>query len=170
MGSFFQMKISPMMFRLNNLVNKIFSDEKFSSLFYGEISSDKKGLFLYANAGHNPPMFYSSQKKIIHYLEPTGTLLGVASNSRFDTDSINFKPGDVLVVFSDGIVEAANDKFEFFGEKKLENIILKYHESTPREIVYKILEEVQIFSTNDSKYQDDKTVVVIKRFESNNGN
>ena len=170
MGSFFQMKISPMMFRLNNLVNKIFSDEKFSSLFYGEISSDKKGLFLYANAGHNPPMFYSSQKKIIHYLEPTGTLLGVASNSRFDTDSINFKPGDVLVVFSDGIVEAANDKFEFFGEKKLENIILKYHESTPREIVYKILEEVQTFSTNDSKYQDDKTVVVIKRFESNNGN
>ncbi|GAB4131939.1 MAG: hypothetical protein Fur0015_05670 [Ignavibacteriales bacterium] len=167
MGSFFQMKISPMMFRLNNLVNKIFSDEKFSSLFYGEISSDKKGLFLYANAGHNPPMFFSSKSKKIHYLEPTGALLGVAPNSRFETDSINFQPGDFLVIFSDGIVEAANDKFEFFGEAKLESIIHKNYNASPREIVYKILEEVQIFSTNESKYQDDKTVVVIKRLENN---
>jgi len=166
MASFFQMKISPMMFRLNNLVNKIFSDEKFSSLFYGEISSDKKGLFLYANAGHNPPMFYSSKKKKIFYLEATGALLGVASNSRFDTDSINFEPGDFLVIFSDGIVEAANDKFDFFGEKKLEDIIKSKSHLSPRELVYKILEEVQIFSTNESKYQDDKTVVVVKRFEN----
>lgn len=166
MASSFQMKISPMMFRLNNLVNKIFSDEKFSSLFYGEISSDKKGLFLYANAGHNPPMFYSRRNKKIIYLEPTGALLGVAPNSRFETDSINFEPGDFLVIFSDGIVEAANDKFEFFGEKRLEEIIKKYNNLSPREIVYKILEEVQIFSTNDSKYQDDKTVVVVKRLNN----
>lgn len=166
MASFFQMKISPMMFRLNNLVNKIFSDEKFSSLFYGEISSDSKGLFLYANAGHNPPMFFSKRQKKIYYLEPTGALLGVAPNSRFETDSINFQAGDFLVIFSDGIVEAANDKFEFFGEKKLEDIIKKNHLLSPREIVYKILEEVQIFSTNESKYQDDKTVVVVKRLDN----
>ena len=54
MAGNFQIKISPMMNMMNNLVNKIFSDDKFSTLFYGELSNDAKGLFLYANAGHNP--------------------------------------------------------------------------------------------------------------------
>ncbi|MCB0752951.1 MAG: serine/threonine-protein phosphatase, partial [Ignavibacteriae bacterium] len=100
MAGNFQMKISPMMNRMNALVNKIFSDDKFSSLFYGELSNDKKGLFLYANAGHNPPMFYSNKTKEICLLEPTGPLLGPAPNSTYDTDSINFSPGDLLVIFS----------------------------------------------------------------------
>ncbi len=61
MTTTFQLKISPLMNRMNELVNKIFSDDKFASLFYGEISTDKKGLFLYANAGHNPPIFYQKE-------------------------------------------------------------------------------------------------------------
>ncbi len=166
MASTFQMKISPMMFRLNNLINKIFSDDKFTSLFYGELSTDKKGLFLYANAGHNPPLYFTAKQKGITYLEPTGPLLGPAPNSRFETDSLNFDCGDLLVIYSDGIVEAANHNFDFYGEERLEKIIFNNFKLSPREIVYKILEDVEIFSTRDSKYQDDKTVVVIKKKEA----
>lgn len=163
MAGNFQMKISPMMYRMNNLVNKIFSDDKFSTLFYGELSDDKKGLFLYANAGHNPPMFYSKTKKVISYLDPTGPLLGPAPNSKYETDSINFDKGDLLIIYSDGITEAANNKYQFYEENRLKNIISKIVNKTAKEIALSIIEDVQKFSTSDSKYQDDKTVVVIKR-------
>jgi len=163
MASNFQIKISPMMYRLNQLVNKIFSDDKFVSLFYGEISTDKKGLFLYANAGQNPPIFYSKKNNSFTYLYPTGPLLGPAPNSKYETDSINFHKGDILVIYSDGVVEAANDKYEFYDEKRLEKIIKKTANFTPKDIVYSILDDINKFTTFDSKYQDDKTLVVIKR-------
>ncbi len=163
MASNFQIKISPMMFRLNQLINKIFADDQFTSMFYGEISNDKKGLFLYANAGHNPPIFFKCKTNQTIYLESTGPLLGPAPNSRYETDSINFDKGDVLVIYSDGIVEAANDKFEFYEEKRLDDLIRKNNDKSPKEIAHAILDDVYHFSTSESQYQDDKTIVVIKR-------
>lgn len=165
MASSFQMKISPMMYRVNQLVNKIFSDDKFVSLFYGELSTDKKGLFLYANAGQNPPIFYSKKNDSFTYLYPTGPLLGPAPNSKYETDSINFKYGDILVIYSDGIIESANDMYEFYDEKRLEKVIRETSNLAPKEIVYSIIDDVTKFSTPDSRYQDDKTLVVIKRNE-----
>jgi len=163
MASTFQIKISPMLLRLNQLVSKIFSDDKFITLFYGEISNDKKGLFLYANAGQNPPLFYNKKFNNFTTIGPTGPLLGPAPHSKYETDSINFHKGDVLVIFSDGIVESANDKYEFYGEEKLQKVILKNVNGTPKEIAASILDDVLKFSTNDSQYQDDKTIVVIKK-------
>ena len=163
MAGNFQMKISPMMKRMNELVNKIFSDDKFSTLFYCEISDDKKGLLLFANAGHNPPMFIKSKSKRISYLKPTGPLLGPAPHSRYDTDSLNFEKGDILVIYTDGITEAANDKYQFYEEKRLERVIRKNIDKSSKEIALNIIDDVVKFSTEKSKYQDDKTVVVIKR-------
>jgi len=163
MASTFQIKISPMLFRLNQLVNKIFSDDKFTTLFYGELSNDKKGLFLYANAGHNPPMFYNKKNHDITYLQPTGPLLGPAPNSKYETDSINFHKGDILVIYSDGIVESANEKYDFYGEERLQKIILESVNKSPKEITTLILDDVLKFSTSESQYQDDKTIVVIKQ-------
>lgn len=165
MASTFQIKISEMMTRINNLVNKIFSDDRFTTLFYGEVFNDKKGLFLYANAGHNPPIFVSKATKEVDYLTGTGPLIGPAPNSRFETDSLNFAPGDVLVIYSDGITEAADDEFEFYEESRLEKVIINNLSESPRQIALKILEDVKNFSTDNSKYQDDKTIVVIKRKE-----
>ena len=136
MASNFQVKISSLMYRLNSIVNKIFSDDRFTSLFYGELSNDRKGLFLYANAGHNPPIFISSKNKRLTYLNPTGPLLGPAPHSTYDTDSINFAPGEVCVLYSDGIVDAANDKVQFYGEKRLERLIRKELGKASKEIAY----------------------------------
>jgi len=163
MASTFQIKISPMMSRMNTLINKIFADDKFTSLFYGELSNDKKGLFLYANAGQNPPMFYRKKLNDIVLLDPTGPLLGPVPNSKFETDHINFRKGDLLVIYSDGIVEAANDKYEFYEDSRLRKLILQSVDMTPKEIAATILDDVIRFSTSESKYQDDKTIVVIKR-------
>lgn len=163
MASMFQLKISPMMNRVNNLVNKIFSDDRFATMFYGEISNDRHGLCLYANAGHNPPIFINSKKKEVTYLYATGPLLGPVPDSGFETDSLIFNKGDILVIYSDGITEAQDQNSEPYDEKRLEKIILDSCELSAKEITYKILEDVQKFSAFNSKYQDDKTVVVIKK-------
>ncbi len=163
MASTFEIKISPLFYRMNELVNKIFEDDKFCSLFYCEISTDKKGLCLYANAGHNPPMFYSKKSNLIMQLDPTGPLIGPAPHSTYDTDSFNFEKGDLLVIFTDGVTEAADNNFDFYEEKRLEEVIKNNASKTPKEIAMEILEDVSKFSTGESKYQDDKTIVVIKR-------
>ena len=163
MACTFEIKISPLFYRMNELVNKIFEDDKFASLFYCEISTDKKGLCLYANAGHNPPIFYDKSKEKIIYLDPTGPLIGPAPHSAYDTDSFNFSEGDLLIIYTDGVTEAANEKFDFYEEARLEKIISENVSKSPKEIALAIVEDVTTFSTSDSKYQDDKTVVVIKR-------
>lgn len=163
MASNFDIKMASMMSKLNNLINKIFSDDKFTTMFYGELSPDKKGLFLYCNAGHNQPLFYKAAEKKISYLEVTGPLLGPAPNSKYTTDSINFEKDDLLVIISDGIVEAANADFDFYGEERLENIIKENSIMEPRDLTNKILQDVIEFSGNSSNNNDDKTVVIIKR-------
>jgi len=162
MASIFQIKISPMMKRINELVHKIFSEAKFSSLFYGEISTDKNGLFLYANAGHNPPIFVKGNSDEIIYLPSTGPLLGTAPHSKYETENINFSIGDVLVIYSDGITEASNSAEEFYEERRLEDIVKISKQLSSREIAYTILNEVIHFA-KDGIYNDDKTLVVIKR-------
>lgn len=163
MASTFQIKISSVMHRLNQLINKIFKDDKFISMFYGELMPDKKGLFLYSNAGHNPPIHYIAKTGEVNYLESTGPLLGPVPNSKFETDSTNIGEGDILVIYTDGIVEAANDKYEFYETNRLIDIIKANKDISPKEMVYTILDDVLKFSTPLSKYQDDKTLVVIKK-------
>ena len=162
MASNFEIKIAPMMKRMNELVNKIFADEKFASLFYGELSPDKKGLFLYANAGHNPPFFLVSGTNEIKQLNPTGPVLGPTPHGKYVVDNINFSKNDILLIYSDGVTEAPDEKFNLYGEKRLQKLLIKLKSNSPKEIIYAILEDIINFS-KDSQYSDDKTLVVIKR-------
>jgi len=164
MASSFEIKIEPLMKRMNQLVNKIFSDDKFSSLFYGELSSDKGGLFLYANAGHNPPYFIREDSDEIITLDPTGPVLGPAPNARYTVENINFRKGDVLLLYSDGVTESTDKNFVDFGENTLRELLKKFKHLSPREIAYEILDSVMKFSVN-GQYNDDKTLVVIKRIK-----
>ncbi len=162
MASTFEIKISPFMKRMNELVHKIFSEEKFATMFYGEVSTDKNGLFLYANAGHNPPIFVRAKTGEISHLLSTGPLLGPSPHAKYETENINFQVNDVLVIYTDGIVESFNAYGELYEEFRLEKIIKNTRNLTPKEIAYKILDDVIHFS-KDGKYSDDKTLVVIKR-------
>ncbi len=162
MASSFEIKIGPLMKRTNQLVNKIFADDRFASLFYGELSTDRSGLFLYSNAGHNPPIFVKKDSNDIKRLEPTGPVLGPAPHSKYTIDSINFGPGDALLIFSDGVTDSANSKFEGYGEERLIKTFQKHKHLTPKEIVYAILDDVVKYSKN-GEYNDDKTLVVIKK-------
>lgn len=165
MAMTFEIKIVTLMRRINTLVNKIFSDDKFSSFFYGELSTDKSGLFLYSNAGHNPPFFYKKKEKKIYLLNPTGPVLGPAPKANYDVDSVIFEKGDVLLIYSDGMIDSADKKFEPFGEKRMEEILLANVHCSSKEIAALLIEAAVKYS-DGGEYNDDKTVVVIKKKEN----
>jgi len=164
MASGFEIKIVTLMRKINQLVNRIFEDDKFASLFYGELSTHSTGLFLYANAGHNPPIFIKAKSETAEFLQPTGPVLGPAPNAKYHIDSINFSKGDVLLIYSDGITESADEKFEPYGDEKLLSKLKSLVKLTPKEIALGILDDVIRFSKN-GKYSDDMTLVVIKKMK-----
>lgn len=164
MASSFEIKIAALLRRMNQLVNKIFEDDKFASFFYGELSTHRAGLFLYANAGHNPPLFLNSETNKIELLQPTGPVLGPAPNANYHIDSVNFSKGDILLLYSDGVTENADINFEQYGDERLVKKMIESKNLSPKEIAYAILDDVIKFSRN-GKYNDDKTLVVIKKIK-----
>ena len=162
MGANFEIKISPLMKRMNKLVNKIFADDKFASMFYGELSTEKSGLFLYSNAGHNPPIFLKGDSNQVELLNTTGPVLGPTPNAKFLVDNIKIHPGDVLFIYSDGVTDSTDSEFNNYGEERLLDLLKKVKDKSAREINYAVLEDVIKFSKRGS-YNDDKTIVVIKR-------
>jgi sigma-B regulation protein RsbU (phosphoserine phosphatase) len=164
MASGFEIKIVALMRKINQLVNRIFEDDKFASLFYGELSTHRTGLFLYANAGHNPPIFFKAKSEKAEYLEPTGPVLGPAPSAKYHVDSINFAKGDVLLLYSDGITESADENFEPYGDEKLLAKLKSLVQLTPKEIALGILDDV-IKHAKNGKYSDDMTLVVIKKMK-----
>ena len=162
MASSFEIKISSLMRRVNQLVNKIFADDKFASLFYGELSADKGGLFLYANAGHNPPLFFRTNSDNVLKLNPTGPVIGPTPHAKYTVENINFFKGDILVIYSDGLVDSTDHNFNDYSEERLINKLKTLKNLSAKEIAYSVLDDVIKFSKK-GKYNDDKSLVVIKR-------
>lgn len=164
MGVEFEIKMTKLIKKINQLIYDRFPFERFVTLFYIELFDDRKGLALYVNAGHNPPVFYRAENAEMFTLSTTGPVLGPSPDQKYYYERINFNKDDILVMYSDGIVEATNKEFEFYGEERLKNAIAKYHNLSSKEICEHIIEDVQIFSAQ-AAYSDDKTVVVIKRIK-----
>jgi sigma-B regulation protein RsbU (phosphoserine phosphatase) len=72
------------------------------------------------------------------------------------------KKGDILLLYTDGIVEAQNERQELYGEQRLTEQLRKHRTKSPKEICQLILEDVQVYN-RFPEYSDDKTLVVIKR-------
>jgi sigma-B regulation protein RsbU (phosphoserine phosphatase) len=164
MGVGYQMKMSGMVSKINNLVNETFPYERFVTLFYCELSYDKRGLCQYVNAGQNSPLFLHYETGDIEELTSTGPVLGPAPYQKYGVESINFKVNDILLLYSDGIIEATDQDFNFFGEERLLDCIRRFKDKDPKDICNLILQEVNVFSAK-GVYSDDRTLVAIKRFK-----
>lgn len=162
MGMGFATKIASIFSRLNNLIYQTFFYERFITLFYCELTLSSNHLVLYANAGHCSPIHYSPSKERYRMLDPTGGFLGIMPNQKYKLENTIMAKGDILVLYTDGITEAQNADGQFFGEERIKEIVKRHHKSPVNIITYAILEEVENFSANSS-YNDDKTLVIIKR-------
>ncbi len=165
MGASFGTKISGLMSKLNSLIWQTFLIERFVTLFYCELHLSSNRLVLYANAGHPAPVHYRPSQDSIVLLEPTGGMLGVMEQQKYNVENIRMHPDDVLVLYTDGITECQDKNGVRFGDEKLYDLIRKFHEGTSTEIALKIIEEVAKFTVG-SNYTDDKTLVVIKRIKA----
>ena len=162
MGFAYQTKISSLLSRVNKLLNKTFSEEQFVSLFYGELTDDKNGLVIYANCGHNSPILYHSTTRKSEMLESTGQFLGPFPDETFKTENVLMNKGDVLLLYTDGVSEATNERGEFYSEDRILKLVQQNAKESAKVITQIILDDVQKFNTLGTQ-SDDKTVLTIKR-------
>jgi len=162
MGVEYQTKLNTFIGRINKLVNKTFTTEHFISMVYAELTNASSGLVFYVNAGHSNPILLRSRTDQAEFLKATGQILGPFPHERYNAEFTLMNRGDLLLLYTDGIVEATNEKKEMYGEQRLVHQLRSLKAKMPREICMQILEDLQVFS-RISEYSDDKTLVVIKR-------
>jgi sigma-B regulation protein RsbU (phosphoserine phosphatase) len=162
MGFSFQTKMSTLISKINNLLNHVFKESNFVTLFYCELTDDKNGLCIFTNAGHNNPILYRPEADKFESLETTGQILGPFPNESYKTENILIHPGNVLLLYTDGVTEARDETAEMFGEERLKEILKENHFRTPKEISQIILNELFSFE-KPNPHTDDKTLVIIKR-------
>lgn len=164
MGASYQTKITALIRNINTLVHRTFSDDRFLTLFYAELTDDKQGLCIYVNAGHSSPILYRARINTTEMLESTGNIIGPFPDQSFRSEGIMIEKGDILLLFTDGVSEAMDSTGNQYTERRLIEKLSELKNKSPKDIAGSLLEDVQKFSAK-SKYSDDKTMVVIKRIK-----
>ncbi len=148
------------MARVNRLVHEATSGDRFITTFYGLIDPENKRL-LYINAGHNPPLLLRADAAS-ELLSQGGLPLGIFDVSRYSESVVDFRSGDVLVIYTDGVVEARNARDEEFGLQRLEDVVRMAKDRRAYEIVQAITSAVYDHSFDMNGPEDDLTVLIIK--------
>ncbi len=161
-------KVAEVASRMNNLLVRSTDAHMFATFFYGILDRNKSS-FTSTNAGHNPPLLFRSEGKIEH-LEAGGLLLGFLSDQQYNQQTVTMEPGDVLVLYTDGITEAVDPSSEkvaenLFGEERLIEVVRTKRAHSAREIQSSIIKAISEH-TKKAPQSDDITLVVIKRKES----
>ncbi len=146
--------------RLNKITCANCPSNRFITFFYGVLDG-ATGLVSFANAGHNPPIVVRTSGEI-EMLEGGGPVLGVLSIAPYSEQQARLDPGDLLVVYSDGVTEAANTAEEEFGEQRLIDVLKDRRTASPNAIVSAVMEALHRF-TSGAPQADDITLVVAKR-------
>jgi sigma-B regulation protein RsbU (phosphoserine phosphatase) len=96
-------------------------------------------------------------------LDADGLVLGVKTGVAFEERSVNLQQGDMLFLYTDGIIEAENKEREFFGIGRLCKLLSYHHQmqAEPQEIITDIVEQLHAFSHRKT-FEDDITMVVVK--------
>jgi len=158
MGVEKEMKIVRTMQKLNHVLAQAGKSHEFITLFYAELEDN--GNVFYCNAGHNPPLFFGLSQ--VHELTRGGLILGPYPKAKYERGFAYFEPGNLLVMYTDGITESTNNVGEDFGTERMIDCVQKHKTETSKQICEAIFEACDTF-TDHAKAKDDRTVVVVKR-------
>ena len=137
---------------------------QFVTLFYGVLDA-RLGRFSYCNAGHNPPYLFSpARSKSAQRLELTGIPLGILEERSWSTGTAGFQPGDMLVLYTDGVTDAENGAHEFFGTKRLIGLVQEHLAGSVEEVGEALVQGVSEFIGHRA-LSDDVTLVILRCLE-----
>ena len=143
----------------NKLLHAATNDEKFVTLFYGVLNFRRHRL-TYSNGGHNPPFHFpvSGPPKP---LSTGGLILGFLEEAEYEEETVHLLPGDLLLLYSDGITEACDREEKEFGARALVDLVLHHRNLPAARIMEHIFQAVR--NHCGETRHDDQTVIVVKR-------
>lgn len=158
------LSVSDFIITANQALSECMQKGFFVTLTYLEINTDKREIQL-IRAGHSPSIYFDSKKDEIKELKEGGLGLAIVRNDGFKkfvkpSEKIIYNPGDVLVLYTDGIVEAKNQDNEEYGYGRLKQIVEKNKTASAAEIASGIVNSVKDFTHAD--LNDDYTVLIIR--------
>ena len=152
--------VSTCLERANKLLCQSIRKGSFVTLFYGIL--DPQGhLLRYANAGHNRPLLRTADGAISR-LELGGLVLGFLPDYVYKETTLTFAPGDVLLIYSDGLTETMNPAQEEFGEERLTALLKKHGTQSAQTLIDRIVKDAKLYAGKALPH-DDLTVLVVKR-------
>lgn len=150
--------------RILDIVNRELSADNdtctFVTVFLGILDS-KKGRISYVNAGHNPPLIILREGEPDFLKGAASTAIGIYEDSIFTSDTFQLMPGETILLYTDGVTEAFNQKEEQFSEERLQKEAANLQKNSMRELVTAILREVESFTGNVAQ-SDDITMLALK--------
>lgn len=146
--------------RVNSYLVENTPANRFVTLFLGELDPSD-GSIEFVNAGHNPPLLGRVGGEVVEL--PSGGLpLGLLAATDYEGAKVHMEPGDVLVIYSDGVTEAMNVEGEEFGTQRLIEVIRESASGSASEVRDRIESAVSAFTTT-AQTTDDITIVIVKR-------
>jgi phosphoserine phosphatase RsbU/P len=146
--------------RINRLYMHNVNVTTFVTIFFGQYDPGTRTL-TYANAGHNSAYLYRMSTNEEVWLRPTGPAIGLMEGFLIQKREAQLQPGDILLLYTDGITEATDDHGNFWSEDGLADIIRQNADSSAEQLVQKILGALREH-TNGSPFADDVTLVISK--------
>lgn len=145
--------------RTNTILCRDGLPNRFATMVYLDVAADSGHVSL-VNAGHQPPLVVSGPS--FHELPRGGMALGMMPGSTYAEQDVDLRPGDVLLVYSDGVTEAMNTAGEFFGDERLRALLPTISGLPAERIGRRLLEAVDTFVGEGRPY-DDLSLVVLRR-------
>jgi len=145
--------------KVNSLLYESIERENYVTALYGVLDT-KNRVFTFSNAGHNPPMLFKTDGRIISLTEG-GLALGMFPHSEYEERPVYIDNGDILLFYTDGVTEAQNKGNEEFGEDRLKKLVRQSKELSSQKIINRVIDSVQQFK-DPAKQLDDLTMILIK--------
>lgn len=145
--------------RLNDFLCRENETTMFVTVFYAELDIVDRTI-TYTNAGHNQPLRVSPDSPASRLSTTDGVALAVFDGLRFEQETIRLEPGEVLVLFTDGITEAFDGNGRMFGDDRFARVLEQLGDREADSVVVEILGAVDRFS-GEAPQSDDITVIVL---------
>ncbi len=145
--------------KVNNLLCESVESNQFVTAIYGVLDTTTHTL-AFANAGHNPPLLLD-EKGYARYISHGGLPIGMFEDTGYHEHFLQVEPGAILVLYTDGVTEAANSAEEEFGRERLSEATREFSHLSAREMVQAIHRRV-VEWTDGRGADDDVTLFVIK--------